>query len=103
MEKIMGWVKFSERRPEHKGYYSVLRCYVGKKCGSSALVVPPYREIGYLLWDQKMKLEEEFADRCIYRKYKCFTDEDDFPVNNEEILYWYEIDPIPNDEIWLHE
>jgi len=94
----MTWVKLSERRPETIGYYNVVRYYPGIPSATFFRPIPPWKEIKYLLWNQKMKLEEEYADRCVYKKYECFVTEHNEPVDRQEILYWYELDPIPEEQ-----
>jgi hypothetical protein len=94
----MTWVKLSERRPETIGYYNVVRYYPGFKIARFSKPEPPRKQIEYLLWNQKMKLEEEYADRCVYKKYDSFVTEHDMPVDRQEILYWYELDPIPEEQ-----
>lgn len=92
----MGWVKFRDRRPPEQGYYHVVRFYPGDAKAYNP--TPPYREVKIFMWTEKMKLEEEYSDRCVYKKYKCFIDAKDQEQKIEEILYWYKLDEIPEEE-----
>lgn len=94
----MTWVKLSEKKPPEVGFYSVIKFHPGTPSVGFFNALPPERRIEYLKWDLKMKLEEDYADRCIYKKYYCFTDGYATEERSEHILYWYELDPIPEDK-----
>lgn len=46
---------------------------------------------------QTMELEQELHDRCIYVKQNVWEDAFGIRQKPEEILYWFKLDPIPED------
>jgi hypothetical protein len=92
----MTWVKLSERHPPEVGFYTVIKFHPATPAIAYFKARPAERSIEYLKWEKMMKLENDYEDRCVYRKYYCFTD--GYGTEQSTILYWYELDPVPEDE-----
>ncbi len=94
----MGWVKFSERIPEKSGEYFVIQLIEAYPESSFFKGYASYRKIKLMKWVQKMKLESNCVDRCVYIKYYSF-EEHAIEIENEKmILYWFELDSMPEEE-----
>lgn len=94
----MGWILLQERRPDKQGWYQVIKIHKGLEGVGFFKPIPPWKSIEYVKWTQGMKLENEYHDRCVYLKYKCFMDQSGIEQSPNEILYWYELEPIPENE-----
>lgn len=94
----MGWVAKKNRLPPETGWYNVIKFHPGTAGLGFFKAVPPWKSSEYMQWKNTMKLEEDCVDRCIYLKYKAFFDLSGIEQKPEEILYWYELDPLVEDE-----
>lgn len=91
----MTWIKFNERKPSEKGWYKVVKFIPGTEGKGFFSPIPPAKRIEHDLWDERLKHEQTFADRVIYKRIMCFIDQVGIELRADEILYWYELDPIP--------
>jgi hypothetical protein len=91
----MGWVLKEDRLPPKDGWYLVINFIEGTPEMGFFRPLPPSYSTHYMCWKTHLKLEEDFADRCVYVKGKAFYDLNDNLAKNESIKYWYELDPIP--------
>ena len=93
----MTWIKVTERKPPETGWYKVVKFDPGTTESGWFFPVPPKKNIKYYQWAEKLRHEESFVDRVIYKRYHCFVDEHGLEQKLDEILYWYELDCIPED------
>lgn len=93
----MTWVKVTERKPPKPGWYNVIKFDPGSKGSGFFSPIPPSKNIEYYQWKEKLCHEESFEDRVIYKRHLCFEDQHGIKQKPEEILYWYELDPIPEE------
>ncbi len=93
----MSWVCTKQRLPPKEGWYQVIKFHSEIKEVAFFKSVPPRKSIEYMQWTTKMKLESDDEDRCVYVKYKCFA-RDRFEETLDEIIYWYELDAIPEQQ-----
>ena len=91
----MSWDKLKEKVPPALGWYQVVKFYEGTKKIDFFEPILPRKSIEFMQWKTNMKVESDFIDRCIYVKYKCFVDEFGLEQKPEDILYWFELDPVP--------
>lgn len=95
----MGWVKYEKGSfPERLGEYYIVKFYTGTKEMAFFKPIPPKKVIERMEYKMVMELEEEKCDRCIYRKHKAWFDKFGIEQKPEEILYWYKLDEMPQDE-----
>lgn len=95
----MGWVLTKERKPEHEATYFVVEFIEGTKGSGFFNPISPCKKITLMSYQTLMKIESNYSDRVIYKKYKAFKNQYDLEQKEENILYWYELDPIPEEEI----
>jgi hypothetical protein len=94
----MSWICLKDRLPPKEGWYQAVKLHPGIKELAFFKAVPPWKSVNYLNWTTKMKLESDSTDRCVYLKYKCFVNQHGLEQNYDEIIYWYELDPIPEEK-----
>lgn len=94
----MTWVKTSVRMPESEGWYQVVKLNKGSERDGFFAPVLPTKSIKFMQYKQSMKLEQDFVDRCVFVKFKCFITENGVRIKSDEILYWYELDAIPESD-----
>lgn len=96
----MTWVSTKQRLPPKKGWYNVIK--LDRSCLDSKFIktIPPSRTLEYMEWKPCMKLEEDCEDRVVYKKYKAFFETLGMEHNSDEIIYWYELDPLPEEGVF---
>lgn len=96
----MPWIPYKKNStPEKLGEYFVIKSYQGtdKNHISFFLPIPPDKKIETMVYKQKMHLEENLHDRCVYVKYNAWEDKHGLEQKPDEIVYWYKLDPMPED------
>lgn len=94
----MPWIPYNTNsHPEKQGEYFVLKFYPGLTTHSFFGPFPPKKKIELMIYKQKLRLENDFHDHCVYVKYNAWEDHCGLEQKPEEILYWYELDPIPEE------
>lgn len=91
----MGWVLKKDRLPPQDGWYQVIIYREGTKEMGFFKPIPPSQSLDFMQWKTTMKLEQDFADRCVYVKGKAFFDLGDSEQSMNMVTHWYELDPIP--------
>ena len=93
----MGWVSCKERLPELQGFYYVVEYDKGHTPTLTGLFQGrhPSRKVSHVYFSSHLELEADYADRAVYLKYRCFKNGAGQPYPSDEILYWYELDPMP--------
>jgi len=94
----MTWVNYKERKPEKEGLYPVVVLITYEDGGNCAPSLHPIKRVEYYTWKQKMMLEQDYFDRCVYKKCMCFLNDYGNELPSSRLLYWYELDPIPKEE-----
>lgn len=94
----MTWVSKKERLPPQDGWYNVIKLNHGVERVGFFRPIPAHKSLDYMQWRTSMELENNYVDRCIYRKYKAFFNKNGIEQEKDEIIYWYELDPIPEDK-----
>lgn len=96
----MGWIRFNaENKPKDLGEYFVLKFFHAQVGTSFFKGVPPMKKIFIMQYKESMLLESSDEDKCVYKKYKAFFDKTGEEQRNQDILYFYELDAIPGNEL----
>ena len=94
----MAWVKYEEGTYPDPGWYQVVVSYPGTAGVGMFSGCAPTKNIQYMQYKKHLKLKKEFEDRVEYEKCYSFFDFNGLQFLAGDILYWYELDPIPQDE-----
>lgn len=94
----MTWIKFSERKPERPGTYPIVKLNKGSPSTGFFNAIPPSHSIRYMEWKETLKFKSQSSSDVIYEKIKLFIDEHEIRQNEDEIIFWYELDPIPEEQ-----
>jgi len=95
----VGWVKYQKGSfPQEIGQYYVIKYVEGTKGMAFFKAIPPSKQISLMDYRNTMIMEENAIDRVIYRKYKAWFDKYENEQKPEDILYWYKLDEMPEDE-----
>jgi hypothetical protein len=95
----MTWIKYKKDScPEKPGQYFVIKYHEGTKEMAFFKPIPPKKTIELMEYRLNLQLEQEMADRCIYIKYNAFFDKHGIEQKREEILYWYRLDEMPEED-----
>jgi hypothetical protein len=94
----MGWVKYEKGSfPPKLGEYFIVKYSAEIPACGLFNYTPPSVDIELASYARTMKLENDCVDRCVYVKYNAFfKNQKEIPF--EQVLYWYELDPIPGDD-----
>lgn len=87
----MAWIAFKDRQPTSYGEYLTV-----EKDFTSDSICFTSKIISYRKWEVMLSIESDDDTKRIYLKKACFTD-GFFELDKNCILYWYELDPIPED------
>jgi|ERR1700721_4517488 len=91
----MTWIKFSDRKPEHKGTYAVVKLIKGTPAAGFFQATPPSLRVEHLNWIETLQFHSQTKEKVTYSKEKIFVNEHQIEIDPTEILYWYELEPIP--------
>ncbi len=94
----MPWIPYKKNStPDKHGEYFVIKFYPGTNDMGFFKPIPPEKKIELMYYMQIMELEQDFPDRCIYVKHNIWEDQHRLKQKPENILYWFELDPIPEE------
>lgn len=95
----MPWIPYEIKScPDEYGDYFVIKSYPGKINMGFFKPIPPEKKIELMTYKQKLRLEQDYHDRCVYVKYNAWVNKNDIEQNPDDILFWFKLDPIPEDK-----